>query len=340
MNYFLYNLISKSKLLALVSLVVLVCSVSNAQSSSELRGMTPEEYALALDIKVDDLDNDTYVKVNDGQYVLDRYDMKPPYYITGDSGVKKRLDLYKLTERATMQDLGMVVFVTDTKANETFNLVIPNLKSDGKVWNMYFDDIHQHDREQGDVALKMSYVLSKELAYLMQKANGADVSAMDEANSDYDFCFPAAAKVTLYDGSQKNIADVQPGDRVVTYKNGKKLLTGVEEVSVHQKHSIDLARVILISEETVTASTSNTTQSEVRELLATPNHPVLTAEGKKSIAQLKEGDVMYYYNAMTQSFEKYSVQLIYQHYKTTTKVYNLGTSEDSYLVDGLVVMEK
>ncbi|RYG30915.1 MAG: hypothetical protein EOO01_36100, partial [Chitinophagaceae bacterium] len=66
-----------------------------AQTAPVLKGMTPEQYEKVKSFTVKDLDNDTYVKI-ENTYVLDRYEARKPYFITGDDGLKKRIDLYKL----------------------------------------------------------------------------------------------------------------------------------------------------------------------------------------------------------------------------------------------------
>ncbi len=311
-----------------------------AQENTKPQGMSPEAYQAAVQAKVDDLDNDTYVKLNDGRYVLDRYDMKPPYMITGDSGVKKRIDLYKFVDRETMNELGIVAFFTDTEANKTFNLVIPNLTSTAEVWNMYFDAIHAHDREEKDVALKMSYILSKEMAYLMQKSSGADVSAMEQGNDDYDFCFPGSATVSLGDGSTKPIAEVVPGEEVRAYDHGKLTVARVTAVHVHRKKQISLTKVILFPVEEVTAAQHGTYYSAATTLLATPNHPVLTSHGKTEAGVLKSGDILYYLNPATQQFELYQVHAAANQFDAADTVYSITTSRGNHIIHGIVVLDK
>ena len=326
----------------LTTLFLCICisaSILYAQTDDAPRGLTVEEYKMAQEVTIDDLDNETYVKVGEGDYVLDRYEMKPAYFITGDSGVKKRLDLYKLMDRNSMSELGLVVFFTNTESKETFNLVIPNLASTGEVWNMYFDDIHQHDREEEDVALKMSYVLSKEVAYLLQKSSGVDVSAMEQGNSDYDFCFPGTALVTLADGNQKPIAEVAVGDQLVGYEDNQYQIVEVEEVQIHQKASIPLASAQLVPVEEVTASTGSFSM-EVVQLIATPNHPLLTAHGTKALENLMVGEQVYRYEAATGNFVAYRVAQLNHAYDAATEVYNLETSGSTYLINEFVVLEK
>lgn len=323
----------------IVAILLLIVPFVHAQD--EVRGMTKEEYELAKTATVANLDEDTYVKVGTGDYVLDRYDMKPPYVITGDSGVKKRLDIYKMIAREGMADLGLIVFFTNTEAQETFNLVIPNLASKGEVWNMYFDDIHQHDREEEDVALKMSYILSKEVAYLMQKSSGVDMSAMDQENSDYDFCFAADALVSMADGSEKAIKDVQPGDQVLAYAEGQILTVKVEGINIHRKASMDLTKAVLFPQENITASVTATRTSEgMTELVATANHPVMTEAGVKAMGALSAGDILFKYDAQTHTTRSYQVHFVSNQYASADEVYSLEVEGNNYLVSGMLVMEK
>lgn len=326
--------------LMIVALMLFTTPLAIAQEDAA-RGMTKEEYELAKTATVANLDEDTYVKVGSGEYVLDRYDMKKPYLITGDSGVKKRIDLYKMIERESMAELGLIAFFTNSEADETFNLVIPNMATKGEVWNMYFDDIHQHDREEEDVALKMSYVLSKEVAYLMQKSSGGDMSAMDQENSDYDFCFAADALVTMADGSEKAIKEVEPGEQVLTFANGKISPVKVEGINIHRKSTINLVKAVLFPQENITAAvTDHLTSERMTELIATANHPLMTEYGVKAMGELKSGDLLYKYDAQTNTTRTYQVHFIAAQYASVDEVYSLEVEGDTYLVSEIVVMEK
>lgn len=337
----IYTFLMKKTFYSLILVLALVFATQNTYAQDETpRGMTQAEYELAKTTEVEDLDNDTYVKVGEGDYVLDRYEMKQPYFITGDSGIKKRLDIYKMMDRESMSELGLVVYFTDTEADETFNLVIPNLATKGDVWNMYFDDIHQHDREEGDVALKMSYVLSKEVAYLMQKSSGVDMSAMDQDNADYDFCFAADALVSMADGSQKPISDVKLGDIVLSLQQGISRSVQVEGIDIHQKAEITLSKVVLFPLEELTASLEGAEVSGAKELVATANHPVLTTEGKKALGELQPGDVLLKYDAQSGTTIEYQVHFVAPAFDKVNQVYNLDVEGDSYLVNDIVVLEK
>lgn len=326
---------------ALLTALLAVCMhTANAQDET-FKGMSKEAYEIAKTAVVEDLDSDTYVKIGSGDYVLDRYEMKPPYFITGDSGIKKRIDIYKLIERADMGELGLVVFFTDTEAKETFNLVIPSMVSKGEVWNMYFDDIHQHDREEGDVALKMSYILSKEVAYLMQKSSGVDMSAMDQDNDDYDFCFSPDALVSMADGTEKPISQIVPGDVVLTLSEAKVQAVKVEAIDIHRKKNISLAKAILFPVEAITASASSQNiNAEAVELIATANHPVLTLDGAKALGELQAGDILLRYDAQSGEGQTYRVHFVAPAYDSVEEVYNLEVEGDSYLVNQVLVLEK
>src|SRR3954465_5274298 len=86
--------------------------VLRAQDVVNPRPLTMEEYEKAKTFEIKDLDKDTYVKF-DNVYILDRYEAKKPYFITGDDGLKKRIDLYKLIAKTGMQELGLMIFYTN-----------------------------------------------------------------------------------------------------------------------------------------------------------------------------------------------------------------------------------
>jgi hypothetical protein len=60
--------------------------------------LTMAEYEKAKTFSPADLDKDSYVKFENA-YIIDRNDFGKPYFITGDDGLKKRIDLYKLIRK-------------------------------------------------------------------------------------------------------------------------------------------------------------------------------------------------------------------------------------------------
>src|ERR1700737_579998 len=111
---------------------MLVHYVLQAQQKTAAHALAMEEYEKAKTFTVKDLDNDTYIKF-DNTYILDRYEGRKPYFITGDDGQKKRVDLYRFILKDGMQELGTVLFYT-TEKGKIYHVCLPNFRADGKVW--------------------------------------------------------------------------------------------------------------------------------------------------------------------------------------------------------------
>ncbi|MBP1652289.1 MAG: Hedgehog/intein hint domain protein, partial [Bacteroidetes bacterium] len=135
---------------------------------AQSRPIRTDEYDRAKTFTVKDLDNDTYVKFNNA-YVLDRYEMRKPYIITGDDGLKKRIDLYRLVAKDSMMDIGTVIFYTNEKGT-LYTAVLPLFNSNPEIWNKYFEDIHAIDKVEKNYVLKLSYVLSREFSFQLYKS--------------------------------------------------------------------------------------------------------------------------------------------------------------------------
>ena len=95
----------------------------------------------------------------------------------------------------------------------------PNFTANAKVWEKYFEDIHAIEKEEKNFVLKLSYILSKEMSFQLYKAinKGKD---MKEESGTYgsDICFPGDQLVAMANGEQKNLANVCPGDIVMTHR--------------------------------------------------------------------------------------------------------------------------
>src|ERR1700744_5918804 len=213
-NWFLHMM--KSIFFSACLLVVGMITV-RAQDTAANRALTMAEYDKAKTFSVGDLDKDTYVKF-ENSYILDRGGFGKPYFITGDDGMKKRIDLYKLILKDGRVELGTVIYYT-TEKGKRYVAVMPGYKSEGKVWEKYFEDIHAIDKEEKFYVLKLSYVLSKELGFQLYRANtaGSGKEISREAGTyGNDICFPGDMQVTMAGGATKLLSDVKPGDRVVT----------------------------------------------------------------------------------------------------------------------------
>src|SRR5579872_6238879 len=95
----------------LLCLAVSYTADLQAQDTSGVRTLTMEEYEKAKSFRVDDPDKDTYLKF-DNKYVLDHHPFAKPYFITGDDGKRKRIDLYQLILKEGRVELGTVIFYT------------------------------------------------------------------------------------------------------------------------------------------------------------------------------------------------------------------------------------
>ena len=111
---------------------LLICVVLSGMAETP-KGLTIEQYQKAKTFIVKDLDNDTYVKFDNNTFVLDRYEGKKPYFITGDDGMKKRIDLYSLIAKGDGSTLGTMIYYTNEKG-KLYVACLPNISADGKVW--------------------------------------------------------------------------------------------------------------------------------------------------------------------------------------------------------------
>src|SRR6201996_5967325 len=185
-----------------------------AQDTAASRALTMPEYEKAKTFSVGDLDKDTYVKFENA-YILDRGGFGKPYFITGDDGMKKRIDLYKLLLKEGRVELGTVIYYT-TENGKRYTACMPGYKADAKVWRKYFEDIHAIDKEEPFFVLKLSYVLSEELGFqLYRSAKGQQGAAVNREAGTYgnDICFPGEMRVSMADGGEKALRDVRAGDK-------------------------------------------------------------------------------------------------------------------------------
>jgi len=114
----------------------------------------------------------------------------------------------------------------------------------------------------------------------------------------------------------------------------------VEGINIHQKVAIPLSKIVLYPVEEITVSREGALFSSSTSLVATANHPVMTAEGKKAVGDLIPGDVLHVYEAQSQQIVKYQVHFMQNDFKTVSKVYSLDVEGDSYLVNNVLVLEK
>lgn len=314
-----------------------------AQSGSDApRPITMEEYELAQTFEVSDLDNDTYVKVGDGDYILDRYELRQPIYITGDDGIQKRVDIYKLVEHENLDELGLLFFYTNEN-NEVYKALLPNYTADGEVWEQYFEDIHAIDESEQNYVLKLSYVLSRELSFQMFKNMQGGEFVEEDATYGSDICFPGDQLVELTDGRVKQMKEVVAGDKIMTHDpatNSQKVTT-VDELVAHMPSNYAITKLTLMHSERSEQPDGVFVDLSIKELKATPNHPMTTSAGDMEIGKIEIGDEILSWNEKDHAYQSYMVLNTIEITEGVQPVYSIKASDESPIkVNGVLVRQK
>ena len=318
-----------------------------AQDSAASRALTMTEYEKAKTFSVSDPDKDTYVKF-DNAYILDHSGFGKPYFITGDDGKKKRIDLYKLILKDGRVELGTIIYYT-TENGKRYTACLPGYKADGKVWEKYFEDIHAIDKQEQFYVLKLSYVLSKELGFQQYRnATGALGKEVSREAGTYgnDICFPGDMEVAMAGGARKPLCEVKAGDEVVTVDplTHREKAVVVKALTVHAVKNYAITRLVLVAA-TETGEREIALSSRVLE--ATPNHPmttVSTASGRMNsttAGEVSEGDRVLCLDAKTGHYSEYVVWNKTEAAGGMQHVYNIVADEGSTLImNGVMVRQK
>jgi hypothetical protein len=327
----------------LLSLGLLVAGVGllRAQDTASVRALTMEEYEKAKIFTVGDPDKDTYVKF-DNTYILDHNGFGKPYFITGDDGKKKRIDLYKLILKEGRVELGTVIYYT-TENGKRYTACMPGYKADPKVWRKYFEDIHAIDKSEPYFVLKLSYVLSEELGFqLYRSANGQQAAAVTREAGTYgnDICFPGEMRVTMADGMEKALRAVRAGDLVLTVDPVTQVRRSVvvKELTVHAVKNYAITRLTLV---TAILRGGRDVLLSSKGLEATPNHPMMTATGEKKAGELVVGDKVVCKDELTGRYLEYMVWDKTESAGGMQPVYNIvAGSGSTFIMNGVMVMQK
>lgn len=312
-----------------------------AQDTAGSRALTMAEYEKSSTFVVKDLDKDTYVKF-DNTYILDKHDFGKPYFITGDDGKRKRIDLYKLILKEGRVELGTMIFYS-TDAGRRYAICMPGYKADTTVWRKYFEDIHGIDKEEPFFVLKLSYVLSKELGFqLYRAANGMQGAAVDREAGTYgnDICFPGEMRVSMGDGTSKQLSEVRPGDIVLAVDpvtNVRRAVV-VKELTVHAVKNYAITNLTLLS---VDVRGDHEVRLSSRVLEATPNHPMMTSAGEKKAGEMVVGDRVVCLDEATGRYAQYVVWDKTETAGGLQPVYNIVAGGGStFIMNGVMVMQK
>ncbi|WP_083326263.1 hypothetical protein [Hymenobacter coccineus] len=312
-----------------------------ALAQTNPRPLTLDEYTKAKAFQIKDLDAESYVKF-DNAYILDRYEARKPYFITGDDGLKKRIDLYKLVAKTGMQEIGTMVFYT-TETGKRYQALLPDFTADGKVWEKYFEDIHAIDKQEKNFVLKLSYVLSKEMSYQQFKNlnQGKDLHA-EAGTYGSDICFPGHQLVALADGSHRPLHAIQPGDQILTLDpvTHQPASAEVQELVAHAAQNYALTRLDVVAVRAQVGPNATHAHLTSQVLEATPNHPLPTRTGPKPAGEVALGDEILCLNAATGLYEPHTVLRTREYAGGVQPVYNLVASGNSFLLNGVLVLQK
>lgn len=301
-----------------------------------------DEYEKTKSFSVKDLDNDTYIKF-ENTYVLDRYESRKPYFITGDDGKKKRIDIYKLLAKEGMQELGIIIFYTNEKGT-LYKACMPHFTADPKVWEKYFEDIHAIDKQETNFVLKLSYVLSKEFGFQLYKAanQGKDISK-EAGTYGTDICFPGNMQVSMADGGTRELASIRPGDRIITLDPATQQtqVVTVKELTSHTPKNYAITRLTLLSAQTTLTAAGTEVVLSGKVLQATPNHPVLTQQGQKKIGEIAAGDELLCLDNTTGRYQAFTVWHKAESAGGLQRVYNIVADKGTtFVMNGVMVMQK
>ncbi|MBO0934215.1 Hint domain-containing protein [Fibrella aquatilis] len=297
--------------------------------------LTAEQATAVKAIKIANADKDTYFK--SGGYILERYEDRPPYVFTYSDGITRKVYLYKIYSAADTKELGLLALYQNGKTGESKSFVVPGVGADRKAWDAYLDDLKYVGEKEPGLMSAMTFALSREMATLLG-GGSAKIDEGGKKKEEYNFCFSAEAPVLLADGSSKPIAQVAIGETIMAYESTSHAVVPAQVTGV-QRHKGQFGLIGIWTVPEAELSASRTAQLTPPSLLeATDNHPVLTASGRKALGEVVLGETVYRYeNGRLQSHRVISTGTTGRY---TTTVYSLTTQQGSYVVNGMLVLEK
>ena len=314
---------------AILLIASFIISFNIFAQESEKAGIKNAEFEAVRKISIKNLEKDTYIK--EATFILDN--SNPPYVFKFSDGMERRIYLYKVMESAGMKEIANLMVFNTPKDGKRINLVIPNPLADKEIWGKYIDELKDGEKTVMGFSSCVAFVLAKEFS---------GVLAMKGKEEDkYEYCFPATAQVSMADGSFKNISKVKTGDKVLSYNvlTKKSEITTVRKVQIHEHKQFDISRVSLI-DPTQSMTASLGVKYNLKALEATANHPILTDKGMVKMGDLKVGNTVYVYDNETNTFKNHKIFITQPSNSKVSKVYNLLTDKDNYLINSVVVLEK
>ncbi|MEO6232222.1 MAG: Hint domain-containing protein [Ferruginibacter sp.] len=316
----------------------------SAQDSAKTKpvSLTMEQYEKAKTFSIKDLDKDTYAKF-ENTYILDRYEMRKPYFITGDDGAKKRIDIYKLILKDGMQELGTMLYYSNEKG-KIYTVLQPSFTTDKTVWNQYFNDIDNINKVETNFVLKLSYILSKEMSFQLYKAlnQGKDLNA-EMATYGTDICFPGDQEVAMADGSIKQLNQIKAGDQVITVDpvTKKAATVTVTKLVQHEAKNYAITKLLVVSAKEMNTNAGTEIQLSGKLLSATPNHPMKANGSVTNMGNIVIGDEVLCLDEKTNTYKTYTVFNKTEAADGVQKVYNMETvTGNTFIMNGVMVMQK
>lgn len=312
--------------------------------AQDMRAITMAEYNMAKSFEINNLDTETYVKyeVDSDTYILDRYEMRNPIFITGDDGKRKRIDVYKLIARNGLYDLGIIFYYT-TEEGKLYTAIVPNYLADGLVWEKYFEDIHSIDDQEKNFVLKLSYVLSREFSFQYMKSTNVELVDVENATYGSDICFPGDQIISLENGDKKLVDNIEIGDRIAVLNpvTNSMSISPVTKLTEHESKYYAITSITLIKVYKSDYSNKTEISLQTKNIRVTPNHPMETESGNKRADEIRRGDTLFSWNKSTFSIDKYEVYDIVELSQEKQPVYSIETnSNSSILLNDIAVRQK
>jgi intein/homing endonuclease len=133
---------------------------------------------------------------------------------------------------------------------------------------------------------------------------------------------------------------VKAGDQVVTVDPATHQSTTVtvKELTVHAAKNYAVTRVMLLS---ATESSDKVVTLVSKVLQATPNHPMVTAEGDRKVGELREGDKVLCLDEKTGRYQEFTVWDKTESAGGVQPVYNIVAGGGStFIMNGVMVLQK
>ena len=315
------------KLILFIALFII--TLTSFAQEVEKMGIKSAEFEAVKKVSIKNLEKDTYVK--DGAFILDN--SNPPYVFKFSDGIERRIYLYKVMESAGMKEIANLMVFNTPKDGKRIHLVVPNPLADKEVWGKYIDELKNGEKAVMGFSSCVAFVLAREFS---------GVLAMKGKEEDkYEYCFPATAQVSMVDGSSKNISEMKTGDKVLSYNvlTKRSQVTTVQEVQIHEHKQFEISRILLI-DPTQSMTASFGVKYDLKSLEATANHPILTDKGMVKMGDLKVGSQVYVFDNETNTFKNYKIFITQPSNNKVSKVYNLLTEKENYLINSVVVLKK